>query len=82
MSTLEFRDTKRVDELRVRDYIKIRDDHGEWIEGKTVELALHGDKYETILITLLVTDPPRLVRIRRMPGDPISYSLYSPEDTP
>jgi hypothetical protein len=81
MSTLEFRDTQRADEISLRDYIQIRDDHGEWIQGKVTELALHGETYETILITLLVTDPPRLVRIRRLPGDSISYSLYGPEDT-
>jgi hypothetical protein len=81
MPTPEFRDTQRADETRLRDYIKVRANHGDWVEGKVTELALHGDRYETVIITILAQNPPRLVHVRRLPGDPISYSLTRPEDT-
>jgi hypothetical protein len=55
-----------VEDLQLRDHVTLRD-NGEWVTGKVVELALHGDKYETIIVTLL-TDVPNLRRIHRVPG--------------
>lgn len=70
---MSYGDTQRADETALRDRITVTTDAGDRVTGKVVELALHGDKYETILITILAADPPRLVRIRRTPDAPIEY---------
>jgi hypothetical protein len=56
----------RADEVHLRDRITIKDSDGEWVTGKVIELALFGEQYETISITIL-TDFPRLVRDHFVP---------------
>ena len=70
---MSFGDTMRADEVGLRDRITVEHpDTGDWITGKVIELALLGDNWETVRITL-ITDTGFGVYINRTPDAPIIY---------
>lgn len=69
---MSFHDTQRADEVTLRDRISVQNDDGEWVTGKVVELALCGDDFETIGITILLDDKT-IFQFHRMPTAPILY---------
>lgn len=69
---MSFHDTQRADEVSLRDRISVQTDDGEWVTGKVVELALLGDFFETVGITILLDDKT-VFQFHRMPDAPILY---------
>lgn len=71
---MSFHDTQRAAEVNLRDRISVRNDDGEWVTGKVIELALLGDKWETIGITILL-DEKTIFQFQRTPDAPILYEM-------
>lgn len=71
---MSFHDTQRADEVSLRDRISLQADDGEWVTGKVTELALLGDNWETISITILL-DNKTVLQFHRMPDAPILYDV-------
>lgn len=71
---MSFRDTQRAIEVSLRDRISLKNDDGEWVEGKVVELALLGDDFQTVGITILLDDET-ILQFHRMPDAPILYDI-------
>jgi hypothetical protein len=63
-----FHDTGRVDELHLADTVSIRDDNGNWITGKVIELALLEDDPEgPRRVVLKIKNPDETVSLDRTP---------------
>lgn len=67
---MSFHDTQRADEVSLRERISLRNDDGVWVTGKVIELALAGDKWQTVAITIRLDDGT-VARFSCMPDTPI-----------
>lgn len=67
---MSFHDTQRAIEVSLRDRITLKTDDGEWVTGKVIELALLGDDFETVSITIIL-DNKTVLRLHRVPDAPV-----------
>ena len=63
---MAFTDYIRVDELHLAARVSLKDDAGEWVTGKVIELALLGDDHTTHGV-MLQLDKGAVVRLDRTP---------------
>lgn len=71
---MSFHDAQRADEVTLGDRISVKNIDGEWVTGKVIELALLGNDFKTIRITVLLDDKT-ILQFHRVPDASILYEF-------